>query len=317
MVTSILPVHTHLQECCNDYRSVYGFWCFAFERYNRILGSYQTNKRCIEAQLMNKFLLSRRINCLPVSKDLIDIYSLLKENEKRIIKSNEEISMETTVKIYQLSSCSFTELQRIYSQQLYFSIDDCEHLDLLPKIYERVLNATEANYIKMIYSILYPSYEVTHFPLVIQQSNSAALCGQLFHSKKCKGTKSSVFTANWSVSSSTDFLDQRIGQINYFLKHDISLKCVHTQKTTKTTHVFAHNSWFKKHVHHDWYGCSAIICETDTEDECCLNYIPLQRLEAPYAFGELEIDFDLDNLQTVFVAIPLPSTLYAKLFLYS
>lgn len=37
-----MHMHTHLLECCNDYGSVYGFWCFAFERYNGILRSYQT-----------------------------------------------------------------------------------------------------------------------------------------------------------------------------------------------------------------------------------------------------------------------------------
>lgn len=67
------------------------------------------------------------------------------------------------------------------------------------------------------------------------------------------------------------------------------------------------------HITTDWYGCSAIVCETNTEDECCFNYIPLQRLQAPCAFGKWEIDFDLDsgNSQTVFVAIPLPTTLCA------
>ena len=84
---------------------------------------------------------------------------------------------------------------------------------------------------------------------------------------------------------------------------------MHTQEEIKATHIFAHISWFKEHRYHDWYGCSAIICEANTEDECCFNFIPLHRLQAPCAFDEWEIDFDDDNHQTVFVAIPLPSPL--------
>ena len=47
--TPNMHMHIHLHEYCQDYGSVYGFWCLAYKRYNSILGSYQTNKREIEA----------------------------------------------------------------------------------------------------------------------------------------------------------------------------------------------------------------------------------------------------------------------------
>ena len=51
-----MHLHCHLKECIEDYGPVYSFWCFAFERYNGILGSTATNNRSIEIQLMRKFL---------------------------------------------------------------------------------------------------------------------------------------------------------------------------------------------------------------------------------------------------------------------
>ena len=45
-----------VKECIEDYGPVYSFWCFAFERYNGILGSTATNNRSIEIQLMRNFL---------------------------------------------------------------------------------------------------------------------------------------------------------------------------------------------------------------------------------------------------------------------
>ena len=39
-----------------DYGPVYGFWLFAYERYNGILGDQPNNSRAIEPQLMNRFL---------------------------------------------------------------------------------------------------------------------------------------------------------------------------------------------------------------------------------------------------------------------
>ena len=53
-----MHMHLHLKDCCLDYGSVYGFWCFAYERYNGILGAYQTNKKFIETQLMKQFFKS-------------------------------------------------------------------------------------------------------------------------------------------------------------------------------------------------------------------------------------------------------------------
>ena len=51
-----MHLHCHLKECIEDYGPVYSFWCFAFERYNGILGSTCFNNRSIEIQLMRKFI---------------------------------------------------------------------------------------------------------------------------------------------------------------------------------------------------------------------------------------------------------------------
>ena len=46
----------HIKGCISDFGPVYGFWCYSFERYNGILGNYQTNNKSITVQLMKKFL---------------------------------------------------------------------------------------------------------------------------------------------------------------------------------------------------------------------------------------------------------------------
>lgn len=38
--TANFHMHFHLRECLLDYGPVYAYWCFSFERYNRILGSF-------------------------------------------------------------------------------------------------------------------------------------------------------------------------------------------------------------------------------------------------------------------------------------
>ena len=55
-ITPYMHLHCHLAECIRDYGPVYAFWCFSFERYNGILGTYQHNSKALPIQMMRKFL---------------------------------------------------------------------------------------------------------------------------------------------------------------------------------------------------------------------------------------------------------------------
>ncbi len=50
--TANTHLHLHLRETFLDFSPPHAFWCFGFERYNGILGSYHTNKKAIEIQLL-------------------------------------------------------------------------------------------------------------------------------------------------------------------------------------------------------------------------------------------------------------------------
>ena len=68
--TPNIHLHLHLKNCILDYGPAHSFWCFSFERYNGLLGSYHTNQKNIEIQLMRKFigrqmLLSEKISVYP------------------------------------------------------------------------------------------------------------------------------------------------------------------------------------------------------------------------------------------------------------
>jgi len=60
-------LHLHLKESFLDYGPPHAFWCFAFERYNGILGSYHTNKKSVESQFMKKFLTNQAMCALFLS----------------------------------------------------------------------------------------------------------------------------------------------------------------------------------------------------------------------------------------------------------
>ena len=64
LVTPNMHLHGHLKECLLDYGPFHAFWCFSFERFNGILGSYHTNNRSIEIQLMRRFLMQAKVKDL-------------------------------------------------------------------------------------------------------------------------------------------------------------------------------------------------------------------------------------------------------------
>ena len=71
IVTPNMHMHCHLRACVEDYGPLHGFWLFAFERYNGILGKIPNNSLSIEVQLMNHFLADNKI----LSASLPEIFS--------------------------------------------------------------------------------------------------------------------------------------------------------------------------------------------------------------------------------------------------
>ena len=51
-----MHMHAHLCECLLDYGPSHGFWLFAFERYNGLMGQQPNNNRSIEVQFMQRFI---------------------------------------------------------------------------------------------------------------------------------------------------------------------------------------------------------------------------------------------------------------------
>jgi hypothetical protein len=60
-ITPNMHMHFHLRACIIDYGPLHGFWLYAFERYNGLLGAMPHNNHSIEVQIMNRFLRDNEI----------------------------------------------------------------------------------------------------------------------------------------------------------------------------------------------------------------------------------------------------------------
>ena len=74
----------HLKQTFLDYGPPHATWCFAFERYNCILGSYHTNKREIEPQVMKKFSLNQAIQALEVDEEFTQYLPLKPQIDTKV-----------------------------------------------------------------------------------------------------------------------------------------------------------------------------------------------------------------------------------------
>ena len=71
--TMNLHLHCHMGECLYDFGPSHGFWCFAFERCNGILGSYPNNNRNIEKTMMTRFIEESSRSAHHESSDIVKL----------------------------------------------------------------------------------------------------------------------------------------------------------------------------------------------------------------------------------------------------
>ena len=85
--TANMHLHIHLKDSVLDYGPPQAFWCYAFERFNGVLGSIHTNRRSIESQLMEKFSQEQDLTALSLPKD-VDFQLLLSKLKKESATSS-------------------------------------------------------------------------------------------------------------------------------------------------------------------------------------------------------------------------------------
>ena len=69
-------------------------------------------------------------------------------------------------------------------------------------------------------------------------------------------------------------------------------------------HKLAYVKWYQKHVHEDWYGSSAVVCNNTINPDSPCSFIPIQRTHSVSAYSILNIEI-AGVSETVFIAKPI------------
>ena len=300
--TPNMHMHLHIKESVVDYGPVYGFWCFAFERLNGVLGSYQTNNKQIEPQIMSKFISERTVRNIPVPIEYKPFLELLPNAEKGTLH-NATCSGEGVMRLAKLSSPNLPST-------LDFSISEEEKL--IGPYSESVLSSDLHQQICIVYQQLYSGMKLHFVPRTYMHSRRAALGGELLVAESFN-KKHSVIASYWpGFGESIDQLDpamKRIGTITFFLKHTVTLERESNGESLRVekNHIFCRVKWHQYHSQPLHFGSSAIACTRQTEVESACCYLPLKRVANRCAFGDIAVNFgDPLGIDSTFVAIPLP-----------
>ena len=296
-----LHMHLHLKECLLDFGPVYSFWCFSFERYNGILGSYQTNNNMIEPQIMGKFLRDQQIRFLQLDDGYPKVCELLKQMSCTTGSlAHAPISAEALMRFMHLRHAPLKD-------NLDFCHRDEDGIVVLPPVMEHVLSSQEQAHLRALIGKLHPNNELPYITQVCRKSSRVSLLGEVFGSKLCKSDRSSYVVAYWPrFDSECSFTclpssnNLSVGEVLFYVQQNVCINGVIYY------YVFGYCKWFIEHPCRTWYGSSAILSSSSTYTSSQFCFVPVQRLISKCAYGVMNVQFHNCN-DIVSVAVPLDS----------
>lgn len=294
-VTPNMHLHTHLVDCIKDYGPVYSFWLFSFERYNGLLGSFRTNQRSVEVQLMRRFLTDMQIHDLQlpaehVSRDELNFLlpstsGTLREINSLHDKQYFEIALALKTAHFPVELWTYVDI---------YKMGGVTSFDLLPE--------AERDYLGACYRKMYPGVEYrSGISSAVYKYSQFNLSDEVFGSQGSRSKRSSYILAKWcGRGTQIETNNLRPACVQYYFKHSVSVD------GSFKSHFFAFVEWFKAHdSRHLLGGPTEIWCHDLFEPLGPASFLPVQRIESKFVAA-----VDKLSEETVLVVMPLSQKIF-------
>ena len=143
--TPNMHLHLHLRDCVLDYGPVYSFWCFAFERYNGMLGFYPTNSRQIEPQMMRKFIQQQQIHSTEIPQECASLSQALRNNNGW----TGSLLQSSTSTGNALHLCTFSQCNNVIGL-CDFRFSNDSNIEIIPPVKEYVMTCDQLENLHVI-----------------------------------------------------------------------------------------------------------------------------------------------------------------------
>lgn len=200
LVTPNMHLSSHLVTCILDFGPVYGFWLFTFERMNGFLGSFKTNQRSVEIQIMHKFLASQNmhdVQCSIINSDLDTDFRKLMTDE-----SHEDVCCKLTLDAYDNATEKLKQLslrtENFVRGQLNRSLSLCG-VELLGSMRPGYLEDYDIDCFNTSLNYCFNSVDTvgTFTTGAFNRYSSLSLYGEIFGSSESRTDRSSYILASW------------------------------------------------------------------------------------------------------------------------
>lgn len=301
--TPNLHLHNHLKDCLLDYGPSHTFWCFSFERLNGVLGSFHTNRKAIEPQIMKKFINTQNLQGIQHKANSQVLSLFLHEPTSCTSSFNNEDD--------DYSNLFNSSLLPLNPNTISLLLKFNKNVTMLPPIHEDIFSADLLKDLNLFYSMIYPDFTIESATPFFVRCGRVTVCKQLIGStmnSRCSNS-SSVVCAYWPVGdcdmSSVNYSARmRIGTVQYFCKHQVTL-CLPNSNQYNQEHILAYIKWNQRHSEENWYGISATVCSNMYEPATACSFIPVQRIHSVCAYCSLYTEIATLR-ENIVVAIPIP-----------
>ena len=284
--------HLHLQSIL-DFGPSHSFWCFAFVRFNGILGSYHTNNRAIE--VMRRFYQEQAVHEFEIPPQTSALF-----NKSTVLSKRKEMSDSTV--------CAATfEMYLLVRKPLTGTTCNCFYnVIVLPPFQQKILSSDLLEDLKFFYKKLYPNMLFPQVSPFYDHYGCILLAGDVIGSTMPgpNNSASSVIMAFWPNSDSIDYSRMQVGVVQYFLKHTTTLAS--DTESNEVQHILAYIKWKEQHPQFNWFGVSATVCVDTFTSQSPSNFLPVQCIACRCAYAKIPVTFETNYTETVFVASPFP-----------
>ena len=231
----------HLQQCLQDFGPAHTFWCFGFERMNGVLGSFSTNNRSIEVQLMRRYVDSIQFATIAQSIDDNDfraIYDIL-------VKSNKDAPGTANSVLYAHAE---TLTDRNVGE---FVLKYNSMVDISSAHLPQVLTATECAELEVISRQIF-GLQFLNLYMLYDEASQLSFLGQKYGTRTSRLSRSSTIQAYARLT--TTLTELSVGWIERFLSLAIELQDHTSHQTSAITRIhFANVMWLDAYPDNDFY----------------------------------------------------------------
>ena len=303
-ITPNMHLHCHLAECILDYGPVYAFWCFSFERYNGILGTYQHNNKAIPIQMMRKFL---EDECLTTSSHFSsDLF--IKYFGGILVNDKEKVS-GTLQQIFN-GNTSWRDKSSTMNPRDISWKGDASKFCPFPPMKTKVLDDTSHKDLQKMYKIVLGNdnnISDIFVPKTYLQATSMEVYGEICDSTSSPSPRARHIISSWFCKGTIigDANEFRPAVIEYFLKQCIQVR-QRNGNLISETYLLACVSWFKPHEKkYSLHSPLEVWCKSDFEPDGPASFLPVGRISCRFCPIEGEITLVGRQKENVMVVNPM------------